>query len=198
MEFEKKLSGEYLEVYKDVVSELELEEINGITTVEVKNDILDMFLSAQEDGVSARGIIGNSPKNFVKEILSNLDNSKLTLLRIGRRISQLLAGLGGIGLVNLVTERGRPFAFTIGTMALILVLMFGDFLGKYFSRKLNFGKSRRCRKNIIEWTFNVVGIVVVGIMNWPILFMINSPYVFTIGCLFIGFILLLVTDVIFK
>lgn len=198
MEFEKRLSGEYLEVYKDVVSELELEEINGITTVEVKNDILDMFLSAQEDGVSARGIIGNSTKDFVEEILSNLDNSKLTLLRIGRLISQIIAGLGGIGIVNLVTEKGRPFAFTTDIAVLIIFIILGDFLGRYLSRKLTFGKSRKFRRNIVAWTFDLIGISSLIMLNGRTLFMVNSPLIFTIGCILIGLITLLVVDIMFK
>ncbi|MGL5649908.1 MAG: hypothetical protein ACRDDY_18915 [Clostridium sp.] len=201
MGLKKRLDGEYLDVYNEIMIELEVEEINALYREEVRNDILDMFLSAQDEKASVRELVGSDTRVFIEDILKSLEKGNESLLRFGQSLAIFLIGIGGIALTRI---KGGVLEFTVDILFLAVVMLLGATLGRAFSKKNRIGKERRREKRKIEWTFNIgmigVSALIVGFfnINLPILFTVNSPYIFVIGFLVIGLILSMTIDIISK
>ncbi|MGL4847624.1 MAG: hypothetical protein ACRC28_01670 [Clostridium sp.] len=197
----KRLDGEYLDVYNEIMAEIEVEQINTLHKEEVRNDILDMFLLAQEDSTPVSVLVGSDTKGFVNEVLESLDKGNGILLRVGQVISTLFIGMSAIALIR--TKNG-VLEFTLDIVFLAMILLVGEGLGRIFSKKSGSGKLRRSKKRKIEWSFNIaligVGAFMAGFFNieMPILFVTSSPYMFVIASFIIGFITMIVTDVVLR
>lgn len=197
----KRLDGEYLDVYNEIMAEIEVEQINTLHKEEVRNDILDMFLLAQEDSTPVSVLVGSDTKGFVNEVLESLDKGNGILLRVGQVISTLFIGMSAIALIR--TKNG-VLEFTLDIVFLAMILLVGEGLGRIFSKKSGSGKLRRSKKRKIEWSFNIgligMGAFMVGFFNieMPILFVISSPYMFVMASFVIGCITMVATDVVLR
>lgn len=201
MGYEQRLNGEYLETFKEIMIEIDVEEISALNQEEVRHDILDMFLSAQNDGISARDIVGTDTKEFIEDILSNFSKKDSFAFRGGRAVSNFILAMGAITLTRI---KGGILEFTLDILFLSTVLIIGEALGRVCSKGYSLGKIRRKRKRQIEWSFNIAFIVVsaftIGFFNikLPILFVVNSPYIFIIGCVIISLLILMTVDILLK
>ncbi|WP_297634988.1 hypothetical protein [uncultured Clostridium sp.] len=157
MGYEQRLSGEYLETFKEIMIEIDIEEINRFNQEEIRHDILDMFLSAQDDGTSAKEIVGDNPKEFIQDILGSFKKKDSFAFRGGRILSNLILGMGAISLTRI---KGGVLEFTIDIVFLAAALIIGEILGIVCSKGYSLGKARRRKKRQIEWSFNIAFIVV--------------------------------------
>ncbi|MGL4762281.1 MAG: hypothetical protein ACRCWG_12595 [Sarcina sp.] len=184
MEFEKNLRDEYLRVYNEVVDELEVEEISIELTKEIKVDILDMFLSAQQDGESPSGIVGESSREFVLELVKDFNKSNSGLFRVGQYVACTILGIGALSLFNI---KNGVLHFDIDILVCLLITISGDAIGRILSRKYNVGKTRSRSKNKIRWGYvsvmTILGVAITNNLNLPTLFVFNLPFVFIAGCI---------------
>jgi len=66
--FERMLSNEYFIKYEIIRDTVMNSQLSNINKKEIKEDVLDIFISAQKSGKSAEDTIGN-PETFAREIL---------------------------------------------------------------------------------------------------------------------------------
>jgi hypothetical protein len=80
--FEKILNNEYFQKYEIIKDGINNSQLSSINKKEVKEDMLDLLISAQKSGKSAEDTIG-SPEIFTREILlSYSKHGRLTVLSI--------------------------------------------------------------------------------------------------------------------
>lgn len=195
MGFEKGLKEEYLAVYNEVLGELTVEDISSTFTEEVKSDILDMFLSAQEDGVSPKSIVGDSPKAFVEAIVGDFNKRNSGVFRLLQIIYRIPLSIAGVSVVNI---RNGQIEVTLDMILAVIAIILCDAIGRVLSRKYQITKSRKKSKLIIEWgTYLAIGAIVVGFTVFnhiePI-FIVKSPFIFIWSLLVVGIILLCVVE----
>lgn len=195
MGYEKNLNGEYLRVYNEVIDELQVEEISIDLTKEIENDVLDMFLCAQHDGASPKAIVGESPREFILEIIRDFSKAKSGVFRIGQFMAHALLGLGILSFMDI---RNGKLDFTVDILVCLALILGSELLGRVFSRKYNVKNTRSKSKNSIKRRVFLGGLIIgVGIttaLDLPVLFVINKPYLFVGGCLVSSLLVNIVAD----
>lgn len=148
MSFESKLNGEYLDVYNDIVDEIKVEELSGEFTKEVKNDVLEMLLSAQADGVAAMSVIGQDVREFVKTIRVDFNKRTNWMYKIGTTLSIIFMLLGLEGISNFY---GGATRITYNTVMFISICLITNYLGTVISRKYRVTKTRSGSKYTFDF-----------------------------------------------
>ncbi|MGL4989564.1 MAG: hypothetical protein ACRCYE_13890 [Sarcina sp.] len=198
MNSKKNLKGEYLEVYNNVIDEIEAEELTINYTTEIKNDILDMLLSAQEDGIAPKSIIGNT-REFVDELVVDFKNSTLGGYTLGKSIAHLLAVMGIIALMRI--ENGQ-LVVTIDLLFVGILAPITSLLGIAYSKRLKIGISRKSKSILIDLgSYFILTIIITFIaifLEIPTIFTISSAYPIVISSIIVGFAILCLVELKYK
>lgn len=198
MNSKNNLKGEYLEVYNTVIDEIEAEELTINYTAEIKDDILDMLLSAQQDGVEPKNIIGNT-RDFIDELVSDFKKSTSGMYTFGKSIAHLLSVMGIIALMRI--ENGQ-LAVTIDLLFIGAFAPITSLLGIKYSKRLNLGISRKSKSVLIDLgSYFLLSIIVTFIavfLEIPTVFTISSAYPIVISSIIIGFTILCLVELKYK
>ncbi|MGL4990516.1 MAG: hypothetical protein ACRC57_05005 [Sarcina sp.] len=190
MKFEEKLNGEYLDVYKEVMDEFELENLSVSFKEEIKNDILEMFLSAQDNGTQARTIVGDDVKDFVQVIASDFYGRNKNIFSVFKIIIRFIMY---VSIISFIRVKSGSLSITTDFLILPLVIIASGLLSKIFAKKISLASTKNKTKNIYEYTAIIVGSIICGAIteyiNLKPLFTLENPY-FLIVFIFIGSILL--------
>ncbi|MGL4741998.1 MAG: hypothetical protein ACRC41_14565 [Sarcina sp.] len=198
MDSKNNLKGEYLEMYNTVIDEIEAEELTINYTAEIKNDVLDILLSAQQDGVKPINIIGNT-REFIDELVHDFKKSTLGVYTFGKSIAHLLSVMGIIALMRI--ENGQ-LAITVDLLFIGILAPVTSLLGIKYSKSLNLGISRRSKSILIDLgSYVVLTIIVTFIavfLKIPTIFTISSAYPLVIGSIILGFAILCLIEFKYK
>lgn len=190
MKFEEKLNGEYLDVYKEVMDEFELENLSISFKEEIKNDILEMFLSAQDNGTQARTIVGNDVKDFVQVIASDFYGRNKNIFSVFKVIVHFIMY---VSIISFIRVKSGSLSVTIDLLMLPLIIIASGLISKIFAKKFSLAKTKNKTKIIYEYTAIIVGSIIcraiTDYINLKPLFTLEKPYVLIVF-IFIGSILL--------
>ncbi|MGL4773717.1 MAG: hypothetical protein ACRC2K_09155 [Clostridium sp.] len=150
MNYKKNLKGEHLTVYNEIVTDLKVEELALDFQTEVENDLLDMFLSAQEDGVLPRDLVGEDVEGFTKNIINDFYKRNSFIYRVFQVLAQMALGTAVSSVINLNTKT-FTVDFTVEMLLFVITFTLAEILGRVLSRRFKICKTRKRSKIVFEW-----------------------------------------------
>jgi DNA-binding ferritin-like protein (Dps family) len=158
---DNKLTGDYKIAYFDILTYLGNANIpiGSKFSIEVREDMKDMLLSAQKNHLSVNSIIGNDIKKFCEDIVKTHNTNRTKLLEMLKRLNLFLAFLMLVSLL---------FQIVTGSINLTIIIVFflTWFLYKYI---LNFFCTGLCLK-FKGLRNQIICIILIGVIGMLVLF----------------------------
>jgi hypothetical protein len=121
--FEKMLNNEYFQKYEIIKDAIRNSQLSDITKKEIREDILDLLISAQNSGKSAEDSVG-SPEIFTMEILLTYSKpGRLAVLSVIDGIIYFILFVLGASIILWLEQSGISF-FNTGIDIIIIVFFF--------------------------------------------------------------------------
>lgn len=157
------LRDEYKEAYTSIVMYLSSSGMQSNFMDEVSEDIKDLLISAQDDGIAVKSIVGNNIEEFCKEIIKSKDIKGRILFNIFESIKWALIMSAMISLVYYLF--GMNFTLNIIFM-FIVDFLFCRFIFSIGLRKVIIKNSGNAKKIIMTLLLYILFIIPGAILNF--------------------------------
>ena len=155
-----KLTGDYLIAHYDILSYLQSCNISTTNKffIEVKEDMMDMLLSAQKNQTPISDIIGNDIKSFCQDIVQSYNTKRVKSLNILKNLNFDLCVLLLVGFLFQIFEGSI-------NLSIVTTFLLTWFMYKYI---LNFFYKKLCLKykglkNKIKCILLIYGVSMLGL-----------------------------------
>lgn len=175
------LRDEYKEAYMSIVMYLSSSGMEGNFMDEVSEDVKDLLISAQDDGIDVKSIIGNNIEEFCKEIIKSKDINSSTILNIYQSIRWAIIMSAMMSLLYYIFDT----KFTLNIIFMFIVdFLFCRFIFSIGLRKViikNKGNTKKIIKVLLLYILFVIpGAILNFILITNFVVEINSLYTFMI------------------
>lgn len=178
------LKGEYKDTYTNIVMYLSISNIPNDFLNEVSEDVKDLLVNAQNDGMDVKNIIGNNIEDFCKEIIKTKKFKNQSVFNVVKSINLALfmSTITSLGyyLINI------PMTLNVIFMFIIDYLFFTFIFGRGLRKAVLKGKDNVKKIAIILLLF-VLFLIAGSILNYTLLTM----YVINIDSLYTAMVLLI-------
>ncbi len=157
------LRDEYKETYTSIVMYLSSSGMQSNFMDEVSEDIKDLLISAQDDGIAVKSIVGNNIEEFCKEIIKSKDIKGRILFNIFESIKWALIMSAMISLVYYLF--GMNFTLNIIFM-FIVDFLFCRFIFSIGLRKVIIKNRGNAKKIIMTLLLYILFIIPGAILNF--------------------------------
>lgn len=157
------LRDEYKETYTSIVMYLSSSGMQSNFMDEVSEDIKDLLISAQDDGIAVKSIVGNNIEEFCKEIIKSKDIKGRILFNIFESIKWALIMSAMISLVYYLF--GMNFTLNIIFM-FIVDFLFCRFIFSIGLRKVIIKNRGSAKKIIMTLLLYILFIIPGAILNF--------------------------------
>jgi DNA-binding ferritin-like protein (Dps family) len=157
------LRDEYKEAYTSIVMYLSSSGMQSNFMDEVSEDIKDLLISAQDDGIAVKSIVGNNIEEFCKEIIKSKDIKGRILFNIFESIKWALIMSAMISLVYYLF--GMNFTLNIIFM-FIVDFLFCRFIFSIGLRKVIIKNRGNAKKIIMTLLLYILFIIPGAILNF--------------------------------
>ncbi|GAA0774247.1 DUF1048 domain-containing protein [Clostridium subterminale] len=157
------LRDEYKESYTSIVMYLSSSGMQGSFMDEVSEDIKDLLISAQDDGIDVKSIIGNNIEEFCKEIIKSKDINSRTMLNISQSIKWALIISSMMSLVYYLFD----MKFTLNIIFMLIVdFLFCRFIFSIGLRKVIIKNKGNVKKIIMVLLLYILFVIPGAILNY--------------------------------
>lgn len=157
------LRDEYKEAYTSIVMYLSSSGMQGSFMDEVSEDVKDLLISAQDDGIDVKSIIGNSIEEFCKEIIKSKDINSRTMLNISQSIKWALIISSMMSLVYYLFD----MKFTLNIIFMFIVdFLFCRFIFSIGLRKVIIKNKGNVKKIIMVLLLYILFVIPGAILNY--------------------------------
>ena len=175
------LRDEYKEAYMSIVMYLSSSGMEGNFMDEVSEDVKDLLISAQDDGIDVKSIIGNNIEEFCKEIIKSKDINSSTILNIYQSIRWAIIMSAMMSLLYYIFD----MKFTLNIIFMFIVdFLFCRFIFSIGLRKViikNRGNTKKIIKVLLLYILFVIpGAILNFILITNFVVEINSLYTFMV------------------
>ncbi len=175
------LRDEYKEAYTSIVMYLSSSGMEGNFMDEVSEDVKDLLISAQDDGIDVKSIIGNNIEEFCKEIIKSKDINSSTILNIYQSTRWAIIMSAIMSLLYYIFD----MKFTLNIIFMFIVdFLFCRFIFSIGLRKViikNRGNTKKIIKVLLLYILFVIpGAILNFILITNFVVEINSLYTFMI------------------
>lgn len=175
------LRDEYKEAYTSIVMYLSSSGMEGSFMDEVSEDVKDLLISAQDDGIDVKSIIGNNIEEFCKEIIKSKDINSSTLLNIYQSTRWAIIMSAMMSLLYYIFD----MKFTLNIIFMFIVdFLFCRFIFSIGLRKViikNRGNTKKIIKVLLLYILFVIpGAILNFILITNFVVEINSLYTFMV------------------
>jgi len=175
------LRDEYKEAYTSIVMYLSSSGMEGSFMDEVSEDVKDLLISAQDDGIDVKSIIGNNIEEFCKEIIKSKDINSSTILNIYQSTRWAIIMSAMMSLLYYIFD----MKFTLNIIFMFIVdFLFCRFIFSIGLRKViikNRGNTKKIIKVLLLYILFVIpGAILNFILITNFVVEINSLYTFMI------------------
>lgn len=175
------LRDEYKEAYTSIVMYLSSSGMEGSFMDEVSEDVKDLLISAQDDGIDVKSIIGNNIEEFCKEIIKSKDINSSTILNIYQSTRWAIIMSAMMSLLYYIFD----MKFTLNIIFMFIVdFLFCRFIFSIGLRKViikNKGNTKKIIKVLLLYILFVIpGAILNFILITNFVVEINSLYTFMI------------------
>jgi len=177
-----KLRDEYKEAYTSIVMYLSSSGMEGNFMDEVSEDVKDLLISAQDDGIDVKSIIGNSIEEFCKEIIKSKDINSRTMLKISQSIKWALIISSMMSLIYYLFD----MKFTLNIIFMFIVdFLFCRFIFSIGLRKVIIKNKGNVKKIIMVLLLYILFVIPGAILN----FILITNFVVEINSLYTSMVL---------
>jgi len=177
-----KLRDEYKEAYTSIVMYLSSSGMQGSFMDEVSEDVKDLLISAQDDGIDVKSIIGNSIEEFCKEIIKSKDINSRTMLKISQSIKWALIISSMMSLIYYLFD----MKFTLNIIFMFIVdFLFCRFIFSIGLRKVIIKNKGNVKKIIMVLLLYILFVIPGAILN----FILITNFVVEINSLYTSMVL---------
>lgn len=175
------LRDEYKEAYTSIVMYLSSSGMEGNFMDEVSEDVKDLLISAQDDGIDVKSIIGNNIEEFCKDIIKSKDINSSTLLNIYQSTRWAIIMSAMMSLLYYIFD----MKFTLNIIFMFIVdFLFCRFIFSIGLRKViikNRGNIKKIIKVLLLYILFVIpGAILNFILITNFVVEINSLYTFMV------------------
>jgi len=175
------LRDEYKEAYTSIVMYLSSSGMEGSFMDEVSEDVKDLLISAQDDGIDVKSIIGNNIEEFCKEIIKSKDINSSTILNIYQSTRWAIIMSAMMSLLYYIFD----MKFTLNIIFMFIVdFLFCRFIFSIGLRKViikNKGNTKKIIKVLLLYILFVIpGAILNFILITNFVVEINSLYTFMV------------------
>lgn len=175
------LRDEYKEAYTSIVMYLSSSGMECNFMDEVSEDVKDLLISAQDDGIDVKSIIGNNIEEFCKDIIKSKDINSSTLLNIYQSTRWAIIMSAMISLLYYIFD----MKFTLNIIFMFIVdFLFCRFIFSIGLRKViikNRGNIKKIIKVLLLYILFVIpGAILNFILITNFVVEINSLYTFMV------------------
>ncbi len=175
------LRDEYKEAYTSIVMYLSSSGMEGSFMDEVSEDVKDLLISAQDDGIDVKSIIGNNIEEFCKEIIKSKDINSSTILNIYQSTRWAIIMSAMMSLLYYIFD----MKFTLNIIFMFIVdFLFCRFIFSIGLRKViikNRGNTKKIIKVLLLYILFVIpGAILNFILITNFVVEINSLYTFMV------------------
>lgn len=175
------LRDEYKEAYTSIVMYLSSSGMEGSFMDEVSEDVKDLLISAQDDGIDVKSIIGNNIEEFCKDIIKSKDINSSTLLNIYQSTRWAIIMSAMMSLLYYIFD----MKFTLNIIFMFIVdFLFCRFIFSIGLRKViikNRGNTKKIIKVLLLYILFVIpGAILNFILITNFVVEINSLYTFMV------------------
>ncbi|WP_346897614.1 DUF1048 domain-containing protein [Clostridium sp. UBA7503] len=157
------LRDEYKEAYMSIVMYLSSSGMEGSFMDEVSEDVKDLLISAQDDGIAVKSIVGNNIEEFCKEIIRSKDIKGRVLFNIFESIKWALIMSAIISLVYYLFDMN----FTLNIIFMFIVdFLFCRFIFSIGLRKVIIKNRGNAKKIIMTLLLYILFIIPGAILNF--------------------------------
>ncbi|WP_346930144.1 DUF1048 domain-containing protein [Clostridium sp.] len=176
------LRDEYKEAYTSIVMYLSSSGIQGSFMDEVSEDVKDLLISAQDDGIDVKSIIGNNIEEFCKEIIKLKDINSRTMLNTSQSIKWALIISSMMSLVYYLFD----MKFTLNIIFMFIVdFVFCRFIFSIGLRKVIIKNKGNVKKIIMMLLLYILFVIPGAILN----FILITNFVVEINSLYTSMVL---------
>ncbi|WP_346913337.1 DUF1048 domain-containing protein [Clostridium sp.] len=176
------LRDEYKEAYTSIVMYLSSSGMQGSFMDEVSEDVKDLLISAQDDGIDVKSIIGNNIEEFCKEIIKSKDINSRTMLNISQSIKWALIISSMMAFVYYLFD----MKFTLNIIFMFIVdFLFCRFIFSIGLRKVIIKNKGNVKKIIMMLLLYILFVISGAILN----FILITNFVVEINSLYTSMIL---------
>jgi DNA-binding ferritin-like protein (Dps family) len=178
IEQSKKLTPKNHEIYTDIDFYLMTSALDELEAEEILQEIIGMFLEAQQRGEDIKKVIGDDYQAFCDSLIESAQPKRFTWQKVFRYLEIVILGFGCLWLINLVSDyfpqmiiNGRliidyqvNLGFLLCTAINILAaVLFVDYIGK---KSFKLRKNKDNIKNKLLLVVAFVGIVALNVLVW--------------------------------
>ena len=176
------LRDEYKEAYTSIVMYLSSSGMQGSFMDEVSEDVKDLLISAQDDGIDVKSIIGNNIEEFCKEIIKSKDINSRTMLKISQSIKWALIISSMMSLIYYLFD----MKFTLNIIFMFIVdFLFCRFIFSIGLRKVIIKNKGNVKKIIMVLLLYILFVIPGAILN----FILITNFVVEINSLYTSMVL---------
>ena len=176
------LRDEYKEAYTSIVMYLSSSGMQGSFMDEVSEDVKDLLISAQDDGIDVKSIIGNNIEEFCKEIIKSKDINSRTMLNISQSIKWALIISSMMSLIYYLFD----MKFTLNIIFMFIVdFLFCRFIFSIGLRKVIIKNKGNVKKIIMVLLLYILFVIPGAILN----FILITNFVVEINSLYTSMVL---------
>jgi len=176
------LRDEYKDAYTSIVMYLSSSGMQGSFMDEVSEDVKDLLISAQDDGIDVKSIIGNNIEEFCKEIIKSKDINSRTMLNISQSIKWALIISSIMSLVYYLFD----MKFTLNIIFMFIVdFLFCRFIFSIGLRKVIIKNKGNVKKIIMGLLLYILFVIPGAILN----FILITNFVVEINSLYTSMVL---------
>ncbi|WP_346936554.1 DUF1048 domain-containing protein [Clostridium sp.] len=176
------LMDEYKEAYTSIVMYLSSSGIQGSFMDEVSEDVKDLLIGAQDDGIDVKSIIGNNIEEFCKEIIKSKDINSRTMLNMSQSIKWALIISSMMSLVYYLFD----MKFTLNIIFMFIVdFLFCRFIFSIGLRKVIIKSKGNVKKIIMVLLLYILFVIPGAILN----FILITNFVVEINSLYTSIVL---------
>ena len=204
IELSKKLTPKNHEIYTDIAVYLMTSSLDELETEEILQEIIGMFLEAQQRGEDIEKVIGEDYQSFCDSIIESVQPKKFTWQKAFRYLEIVILGFGCLWIIDLAcsylprmiingrlifdyqVNLGFLLVAAINTLAAVLIV---DYIGK---KSFKLRKDKDSIKNKLILVVAFIGIVALDVFVWQNTesYVLFSLKVYYIAAVIIGLYLL--------
>jgi DNA-binding ferritin-like protein (Dps family) len=204
IELSKKLTPKNHEIYTDIAVYLMTSSLDELETEEILQEIIGMFLEAQQRGEDIEKVIGEDYQAFCDSIIESVQPKKFTWQKAFRYLEIVILGFGCLWIIDLAcsylprmiingrlifdyqVNLGFLLVAAINTLAAVLIV---DYIGK---KSFKLRKDKDSIKNKLILVVAFIGIVALDVFVWQNTesYVLFSLKVYYIAAVIIGLYLL--------
>lgn len=181
------LKDEYKEAYTSIVMYLSSSDINHNFMNEVSEDIKDLLISAQNDGIDVKNIIGSDIEVFCKEIIKSKDSNGKTMFNIFNSVKWALFISAIIALIYYLFDT----EFTLNMIFMFIIdFLLCKFVFNNGLRKVIIKNKGNMKKIIMVSLLYILFVIPIAFLNFILLtnfvVEVNSLYTFMVLVAILG------------